>query len=246
MVGRPRRVAAASRMSSWTSEPICTSSTAAAAATTRSSKTSPSAAQAMVNRGRIRLPPASATRTLAGPSRASSSPSADVIRSSTAANRSARSAMPNMRARWSTPSWLSSTGVVADGVRPIDLSLVPDLLDLSDGVERVLNYRTWSKAGRWRRAGVPFAPSVDVDRLADGGDTARLQHVHGRVRDAGTAVRRRVGGDAARAVDGDAAVEVLRSVQRAEGCLADPVDLAVDREAAGRGDGAGRPAGGAR
>ena len=53
-----------------------------------------------------------------------------------------------------------------------------------------------------RLSGLP-GRSVDVDRGAHGSDVAGPQQVHGRVGHAHAAVRRRVGGDAARPVQGD-------------------------------------------
>src|SRR5829696_7518924 len=85
--------------------------------------------------------------------------------------------------------------------------------------------------------------SVHDDRGADRGHAAAPQEVHGGVGDAGAAVRGGRRRDAAGAVHGDAAVEVLRPVQVAEWGVAHAVDLPVDRERARRRGGDRRAAG---
>ena len=95
MVGVPLRVRASSKMSSWTSDPTWTNSTAAAAAITRGLGAPTMPAMARVRAGLRRFPPPETTRTQAAVKAGSPAEQASTRRVSTAARRSGISETPS-------------------------------------------------------------------------------------------------------------------------------------------------------
>src|SRR3954447_10286795 len=105
---------------------------------------------------------------------------------------------------------------------------------------RVLLLASWTTRSRpgfpFGRASVGEPCSADEDRPADGEVLLRQDVVHGVQGYAHAAVRGGLAGNARQAVDGDAAVEVPRPVERAERPRIPPVDGAVDVVGPLRGD----------